>query len=72
MKKTISEHIVEFLKKEKVWVFGGTLEGFVHRQSGCKGSTASRIARLLAEEGIIKNKYVKVKGVHVKVVMYHK
>lgn len=56
--KTISELIYEYLKKNKGWRFGGTLEREVTQLH--KPATVSRELRRMAEEDLVYKDYKKV------------
>jgi len=66
-KKSLSTLILEVLKKNRKWHWGGQLEIMFPPR---KGSTVSRIARMLCEEGEIENMYKKVVGVSRPCVLY--
>lgn len=68
--KTVSIYIMEVLKGNRKWHFGGNLEQKVHSMSIHKSSTVSRIARMMAEEGLIEVDYQRIKGVGRKYVVY--
>jgi len=55
--KTISNQILSYLKRHRKWVSVRELEDIV---IGHSGSSVSRIARYLAENGDIKRDYKKV------------
>ena len=67
MKKTISSQIMDRLKSEKRWWGGNQLETSIY---GHKGSSISRIARMMAEEGLIRRDEIKVKGINRPCVQY--
>lgn len=57
LKKSLNTRIIEVLQKNRKWHSGQHLETFIQ---GYKGSSISRVARILASEGLIERqlKYV--------------
>jgi Mn-dependent DtxR family transcriptional regulator len=70
MKKTVSELIYEYLKKNRRFVFGGELERNISNFH--KPSYVSRELRRMAEEDLIYKDYRKVDGKRVVVYRYKK
>ena len=67
--KTISQEILDFLKRHKktVW-FGGELERRLSTHH--KPSSINRVLRMLAEDGLIEKMFERVEGVSREVVKY--
>lgn len=57
---TVSGEIVDWLRKHKEWIFGGTLERRLSALCDCKPSNVSRRLRELANEGKIRRGTEKV------------
>lgn len=70
MKQTVSELIYEYLKKNRGFRFGGTLEREVTQLH--KPATVSRELRSMAEDDLIYREYRKVDGKNVVVYRYKK
>lgn len=68
--KTVSELIYEYLKKNRGWRFGGTMEREVTQLH--KPATVSRELRSMAEENLIYKDYKKVGNNNVVVYKYKK
>lgn len=54
-KLSLSDRILKYLRNRNEFVNGGTLEKMA-MSAGYKGSTASRICRLLTERGLLERK----------------
>jgi DNA-binding HxlR family transcriptional regulator len=70
MKKTVSELIYEYLKKNRGWRFGGTMEREVTQLH--KPATISRELRHMAEDDLVYRDYRKVDGKKVVIYRYKK
>jgi len=53
--------ILEYLKEEKTFKFGGTIEDHIRAIAGPKASNVSRRLRELHQEGLIERRLVQVK-----------
>lgn len=56
MKETVKQKIVDLLKAKQDWIWGGQIEDYIRGSLGAKASNASRVCRILENEGIIERR----------------